>query len=61
MFVRWTVAEQAAIAGWRYLGRYATYEFDDPSVLSRDHWAVTSEDTLVGYCCSRHPAQPHRA
>jgi RimJ/RimL family protein N-acetyltransferase len=46
-----TLAEQAAIAGWRYPGRYATYDFDDPSVLTRDHWAVTSGGTLVGYCC----------
>ena len=48
---RLTHAEQAAIAGWRYPARYATYNFDDPSALMRDHWAVISDDTLVGYCC----------
>ena len=52
-----TLAEQAAIAGWRYPGRYATYDFDDPSVLMRDHWAVTSEGTLVGYCCFHEAAR----
>lgn len=52
-----TLAEQAAIAGWRYPGRYATYDFDDPFELTRDHWAVTSEGTMVGYCCFHHAAR----
>lgn len=41
----------ATIAGWRYPGRYRTYDFDDPSVLVRDHWAVCDHGALVGYCC----------
>jgi len=46
-----TEAERGAIAAWRYPGRYATYDFDEPSVLTRDHWAVIADGALVGYCC----------
>jgi [ribosomal protein S18]-alanine N-acetyltransferase len=53
-----TTAETATIAGWRYPGRYSTYDFDDPSVLARDHWAVVENDgTLVGVCCFGAPAR----
>ncbi|HEX5620747.1 MAG TPA: hypothetical protein VFX51_20165 [Solirubrobacteraceae bacterium] len=34
----------ATIAGWRYPGRYRTYDFDEPSALLRDHWAVCDDD-----------------
>jgi ribosomal-protein-alanine N-acetyltransferase len=53
-----TNAETATIAGWRYPGRYSTYDFDDPSVLARDHWAVLENNgTLVGVCCFGAPAR----
>ena len=52
-----TDADAAAIAGWRYPGAYATYDFDDPSVLAEDHWAVADAGTLVGYCCLGAPAR----
>jgi RimJ/RimL family protein N-acetyltransferase len=52
-----TPGDIATIAGWRYPGRYATYDFDDPSVLASDHWAVCDEDRLVGYCCFGAPAR----
>ena len=46
-----TSADAAAIAAWRYPGRYATYDCDAPADLERDHWVVTGErDELVGYC-----------
>jgi RimJ/RimL family protein N-acetyltransferase len=45
------------IAAWRYPDRYATYDFDDPSVLLRDHWAVYDPPDLVGYCCLGEPAR----
>jgi ribosomal-protein-alanine N-acetyltransferase len=50
-------SEQATIASWRYEGRYATYDFDDPSVLERDHWAVSEAGELIGYCCFGAPAR----
>jgi RimJ/RimL family protein N-acetyltransferase len=52
-----TDAEAAAIAGWRYPGAYSTYDFDDPSVLASDHWAVTESGELFGYCCFGAPAR----
>ena len=52
-----TDADAAAIAGWRYPGAYATYDFDDSSVLAEDHWAVADAGTLVGYCCLGAPAR----
>jgi [ribosomal protein S18]-alanine N-acetyltransferase len=52
-----TDAEAAVIAGWRYPGAYSTYDFDDPSVLASDHWAVTDSGELLGYCCFGAPAR----
>jgi [ribosomal protein S18]-alanine N-acetyltransferase len=52
-----TRAEAASIAAWRYPGRYSTYDFDDPTVLSSDHWAVTEAGELIGYCCFGAPAR----
>ena len=46
-----TSADAAAIAAWRYPGRYATYDCDGPADLEHDHWAVTdARGELVGYC-----------
>jgi RimJ/RimL family protein N-acetyltransferase len=45
------------IAAWRYPGRYATYNVDDPSELARDHLAVCEQGALVGYCCFGEPAR----
>jgi [ribosomal protein S18]-alanine N-acetyltransferase len=46
-----TGADAAAIAAWRYPGRYATYDCDDAASLEHDHWAVSDErGELVGYC-----------
>src|SRR5215213_750312 len=52
-----TQAEIDTIAAWRYPAPYSTYDFDDPSVLARDHWAVTDAGELVGYCCFGEPAR----
>jgi [ribosomal protein S18]-alanine N-acetyltransferase len=52
-----TTADAAVIAAWRYPGRYSTYDFDDPAVLSSDHWAVTEAGELLGYCCFGAPAR----
>ena len=52
-----TPEDAAAIASWRYPGRYATYDVDDPSVLDHDHWAVTDAGELVGYCCFGAPGR----
>ena len=53
-----TSADAAAIAAWRYPGRYATYDCDDAASLERDHWAVTDErSALVGYCALGAPAR----
>ena len=52
-----TEAEAATIASWRYPGRYSTYDVDDPSILARDHWAVTEAGELLGYCCFGAPAR----
>ena len=62
-----TSADAAAIAAWRYPGRYSTYDCDRPADLEHDHWAVTDErHQLVGYCAfgaaARVPApRPRRA
>ena len=53
-----TSADAAAIAAWRYPGRYSTYDCDGPADLERDHWAVTDErGELVGYCVFGAPAR----
>jgi ribosomal-protein-alanine N-acetyltransferase len=49
--------DAAAIADWRYPGRYSTYDVDDPRVLEQDTWAVTDADELIGYCCFGAPAR----
>jgi [ribosomal protein S18]-alanine N-acetyltransferase len=52
-----TPQDAAAISAWRYPGEYATYDFDDPSVLADDHWAVCHDSALIGYCCLGKPAR----
>ena len=52
-----TAADAAAIASWRYPGRYSTYEFDEPPACDGDTWAVTDADELAGYCCFGAPAR----
>jgi RimJ/RimL family protein N-acetyltransferase len=47
----------AAIAAWRYAGRYSTYDVDDPAVLERDAWAVTDAGELIGHCVFGAPAR----
>ena len=50
--------DAAAIASWRYPGRYSTYDFDEAPALGTDHhWAVTEADELIGYCCFGAPAR----
>ena len=52
-----TSADAAAIAAWRYPGRYATYDCAAAD-LERDHRAVTDEHgALVGYCAFGAPAR----
>jgi ribosomal-protein-alanine N-acetyltransferase len=47
-----TDRECELIAGWRYPGRYATYEFDHaPSTTLGYHAVVDEHDALIGYCC----------
>lgn len=46
-----TPADAEAIAGWRYPGRYSTYDVGEPVTRARGYWAVTHEDELAGYCC----------
>lgn len=45
--------EGEAIAGWRYPGRYATYDVDGgvPDPADDYHAVVDEQDRLVGYCC----------
>ena len=52
-----TGADGQAILAWRYPGRYSTYDFDDPSALDSDTWAVTDGGELIGYCCFGAPAR----
>lgn len=53
-----TRTDAAAIASWRYPGRYSTYDFDEPPALaSEHHWAVTEAEELIGYCCFGAPAR----
>ena len=46
-----TGADAEAIGAWRYAAEYSTYDVADPSHLASDHWAVTEDEELVGYCC----------
>ena len=52
-----TSVDAARIASWRYPGRYATYDFNDAASLAQDHFGVTEDDELVGYCCFGAPAR----
>jgi RimJ/RimL family protein N-acetyltransferase len=44
-----TEADSAAIATWRYPGRYATYDPDEHVTPERGSWAVEHQGELVGY------------
>ena len=46
-----TEADAEAIRGWRYPGRYSTYDVGDSISAVRGYWAVAHEAELVGYCC----------
>lgn len=52
-----TSVDAARIASWRYPGRYSTYDFNDAASLAQDHFGVTEDDELVGYCCFGAPAR----
>ncbi len=46
-----TRADAEAIAGWRYQGRYSTYDVGSTLVPALGFWSVAADDELVGYCC----------
>lgn len=47
-----TAQESDAIVGWRYEGRYATYEVDEAPAPADGYFAVEdSRGLMVGYCC----------
>lgn len=47
-----TAQESDAIVGWRYEGRYATYEFDEAPAPADGHFAVEDRSgRMVGCCC----------
>lgn len=48
-----TAQECDAIAGWRYEGRYRTYEFDDSPPDPADGFFAVENATgqMIGYCC----------
>jgi ribosomal-protein-alanine N-acetyltransferase len=48
---RLTESDAAAIATWRYPGRYATYDVGEIVNPERGFWAVDHDADLVGYCC----------
>jgi RimJ/RimL family protein N-acetyltransferase len=52
-----TEADSEAIATWRYPGRYATYDPDEPVTPEGGSWAVEHEGELVGYCSFGHAAR----
>jgi ribosomal-protein-alanine N-acetyltransferase len=52
-----TEADSGAIATWRYPGRYATYDPNEPVTPERGSWAVEHEGELVGYCSFGHAAR----
>jgi RimJ/RimL family protein N-acetyltransferase len=52
-----TETDARAIAGWRYPGRYATYDVGEVVTPERGFWAVEHEAALVGYCCFGHEAR----
>ena len=45
-----TATDAAAIASWRYPGRYATYDVHDPPTTESGSWSVVRGGELVGYC-----------
>jgi RimJ/RimL family protein N-acetyltransferase len=45
-----TPDQAAAIGGWRYPDRYATYDVTEPADLD-GAFAVTEGGVLVGFCC----------
>jgi ribosomal-protein-alanine N-acetyltransferase len=48
-----TPDERDAIAGWRYPGRYATYDYEGGPPTDEDEVfaVVDADDRMVGYCC----------
>ena len=46
-----TPEDAAAIASWRYPGRYATYDETEVPSAARGIWAVHDDEELVGSCC----------
>jgi [ribosomal protein S18]-alanine N-acetyltransferase len=43
--------DAAAIAAWRYPGRYSTYDVNDPAALETSAWGVIDGGELIGHCC----------
>ncbi len=43
--------QAAEIQGWRYPGRYATYDVTAPLSADDGYFAVCQGEELVGYCC----------
>jgi [ribosomal protein S18]-alanine N-acetyltransferase len=52
-----TESDAAAIATWRYPGRFATYDVGENVTPERGFWAVDHDADLVGYCCFGHEAR----
>jgi [ribosomal protein S18]-alanine N-acetyltransferase len=52
-----TEAHAKAIAGWRYAGRYSTYDVKGILTPAGGYWAVVDDGELVGYCCFGPPAR----
>ena len=46
-----TAEDAAAIASWRYPGRYATYDETEVPSAARGIWGVHDDEELVGSCC----------
>ena len=48
-----TTGECDAIGEWRYVGRYATYEFDEGPPDPAEGFFAVEDDSgqLIGYCC----------
>jgi [ribosomal protein S18]-alanine N-acetyltransferase len=52
-----TETDAEAVATWRYLGRYQTYDVSKVVTSEAGFWAVEHEATLIGYCCFGHEAR----
>jgi ribosomal-protein-alanine N-acetyltransferase len=52
-----TETDAQAVAGWRYPGRYRTYDVSEVVTSEAGFWAVEHDGTLVGYCCFGHEAR----